>query len=66
MAVRCQLHVWLVLPLGTQPSVPLDKRLDVPRRRSGGDGKDKNFLPPPGIVTRILGHPARGLVTVPT
>jgi hypothetical protein len=40
-------------PRGNSPRCPLDKRLGMPQSRSGRCGEDKNFLPLPGIESRL-------------
>jgi hypothetical protein len=37
-----------------------------PQSRSGLCGEENNLLPLPGIKTRLLGHPARSLVSILT
>jgi hypothetical protein len=36
-------------PQGKSPWYPLDRRLGGPHSRSGRDGEDENYQPPPGI-----------------
>jgi hypothetical protein len=63
---RCdQLYTPSALPPGKQPPVLIYRRLGGPQSRCGRYGEEKNLLPPPGIVPRLLGREARGLVVIP-
>jgi hypothetical protein len=67
MEVSGQLHASVaLLPGETSPDTHRVGNWVGPQSRSGLYGEEKNHLSITGIEPRLLGHPARSLVAIPT